>query len=61
MINSFVLCYIAITLAIFAILSYSQFRGSLNTTSGSLNKSLGVTSSVSLPNYSVDYEEDEVS
>ncbi|XP_005104228.2 centrosomal protein of 164 kDa [Aplysia californica] len=36
-------------------------RGSLNTTTGSIqtNKSLGATSSVSLPVYSADYDEDE--
>lgn len=41
--------------------SLPQMRGSLNTTTGSLksNKSLNVTSSMSLPNYSVDNEDDQ--
>ncbi|XP_059149183.1 centrosomal protein of 164 kDa-like isoform X2 [Physella acuta] len=36
-----------------------QMRGSFNTTSGSYNKSLNVTSSVTIPVYSGDYEDDD--
>uniref|UniRef100_A0A2C9LVV9 Centrosomal protein of 164 kDa n=1 Tax=Biomphalaria glabrata TaxID=6526 RepID=A0A2C9LVV9_BIOGL len=36
-----------------------QIRGSFNTTSGSMNKSLNVTSSVTIPALSGDYEDDD--